>query len=184
MRSLLVGLLDEFVEDKTIVVQRRARADVSVFGVRLVRPHAEGDDPPVGGRRLRGAAGGDETGRVLDHVVGREHQEHRVLVAPLRERRSRGDGRAGIAPHRLEQDVGLGVDLGQLLGDQETILAVGDDDRPREQAGLGHAQHGVLKGRAWTEQLQELLRPALARAWPKPRARSAAHDQRDDPVGH
>src|SRR3990172_6145710 len=34
------------------------------------------------------------------------------------------------------------------------------------------------------EQRQELLRPTLARSWPQPSPRSAAHDERDDGFRH
>ena len=57
-------------------------------------------------------------------------------AAGSRARRERGrdrDRRAGIAPRRLEHDVGLDAELAQLLGHDEAEIRIGDDDRPREQ---------------------------------------------------
>ena len=115
-------------------------------------------------------------------MIGGERHQHRIAVA-LRAKRGAGrDRRTGIAAHRLEQDVGLDADLGELFLDDETILRVGDDDRPPEHRGIRHPQHRFLEGRARAEQRQELLRPAFARGRPQPRAGAAAHDERNNAV--
>ena len=72
---------------------------------------------------------------------------------------------------RLEQDVGVDPDLGELLGDQEPVLMIGDDDRPSEHRGLADPADRLLKGRARTEQPQKLLGPPLARRRPQARSR-------------
>ncbi|MHC2606493.1 hypothetical protein ACVL92_007307 [Bradyrhizobium liaoningense] len=112
-------------------------------------------------------------------MVGGEREHDRFTVAVLREYRARSDRGAGIAPHRLEDHVRLDADLGELLQHHEAVGRIGDDDRPVEQGGIGHAQQRVLECRARAEQRQELLGANLARSGPQPRAGAAAHDQGD-----
>jgi hypothetical protein len=69
-----------------------------------------------------------------------------------REGRPRRDRRPRIAAGGLEQNVGFRSDLCKLLGDQKTILSVGDGDRAPEQHRIGHAPHGILEGRKAAEQ--------------------------------
>ena len=58
------------------------------------------------------AAGGDESRSIADDMIGGERQNDRVAVARLRKRSTCRDRRAGIPPHRLQQDIGLKPDLG------------------------------------------------------------------------
>jgi len=113
-------------------------------------------------------------------VVGGKRDDDGAIIARQRVAGAGGDRRTGIAPRRLEQDVGLGVDGGKLLGDEEAVLTVGHHDRPSKQSRIGDPAHRLLKGRQRAEQRQELLGPVLARCRPQPRARAAAHDQGDD----
>jgi hypothetical protein len=52
-------------------------------------------------------AGGDKGRRVLHDVIGGQRQNDRVAIARFREHRTGRDRGTRIAPHRLEQDVGL-----------------------------------------------------------------------------
>ena len=66
-----------------------------------------------GGSRL--AAGGDE-GRLVGHdMIGGERDQHRIAVALGAKGGTGRNRRTGIAPHRLEQNIGLDADLGELL---------------------------------------------------------------------
>jgi hypothetical protein len=118
--------------------------------------------------------------RIGDDVIGGERDNYRITVALGGKCRASGNSRPGIASYRLEQDVGLNADFGQLLGDQKTILRVGYDDRAAEQARVRNPVQGILKGRTRTEQWQELFGAAFARCRPQPRAGAAAHDQGDN----
>jgi hypothetical protein len=113
-------------------------------------------------------------------VVGGKRDDDGAIIARQRVAGAGGDRRTGIAPRRLEQDVGLGADGGKLLGNEEAVLAVGHHDRPSKQSRIGDPAHGLLEGRQRAEQRQELLGPVLARRRPQPRAGAAAHDQGDD----
>jgi hypothetical protein len=117
-------------------------------------------------------------------VVGGEREHDRLTRAVLREHRAGGDRRPRIAPHRLEDHVGLDADFGELLQHHEAVGGIGDDDRAIEQRGLRDAQQRVLEGRARAEQRQELLGAHLARSRPQPRSGTAAHDQGDNAFVH
>ena len=113
-------------------------------------------------------------------MVGGKRDDDGAIVARQRVAGAGGDRRTGIAPRRLEQDIGLGADGGELLGDEEAVLAVGHHDRSSKQSRIGDPAHGLLEGRQRAEQRQELLGPVLARRRPQPGAGAAAHDQGDD----
>ena len=68
------------------------------------------------------------------------------LSRSLREYRAGGNGRAGIPPHRLQKDIGLAPDLGELLEHHEAVRRIGDDDRTREQRRIRHPQNRILEG--------------------------------------
>ena len=86
----------------------------------------------------------------------------------------------GIAPDRLEHDIGFDADGGELFGHQEPVLIIGHDDRAAKQRRIGDPANGILKRRVRTKQRQELLRPAFARRRPQPGTGAAAHDQGND----
>ena len=179
-RGLGVGLFDKPFDREQAWSERRAGADVAVLGRRPRRLDAEHDDPILlGGGAAKGADLGERR-RIGDDVVGGKRDDDGAIIARQRVAGAGGDRRTGIAPRRLEQDVGLGADGGKLLGDEEAVLTVGHHDRPSKQSRIGDPAHGLLEGRQRAEQRQELLGPVLARRRPQPRAGAAAHDQGDD----
>ena len=95
---------------------------------------------PAGGCDQPLPAGGDESSGIAHDVIGGERQHDRLAVARLRKHRAGRDRRTGIPPHRLQQDIGLEPDLGQLLQHHEAIRRVGDDDRTLEQRRIRHPQ--------------------------------------------
>jgi hypothetical protein len=158
----------------------KARSGCSRTRRRSRRLDAEHDDPILlGGGAAEGADLGERR-RIGDDVVGGKRDDDGAIIARQRVAGAGGDRRTGIAPRRLEQDVGLGADGGKLLGDEEAVLTVGHHDRPSKQSRIGDPAHGLLEGRQRAEQRQELLGPVLARRRPQPRAGAAAHDQGDD----
>ena len=183
-RGRRIRLLDELRDRADLAGNDLAGTDVAVFGGGTFGLHAERHDVPGFRSRQPLAAGGEERRRVANHVIGGKRQHDRILVARLRKGRAGRDRRAGIAPHRLEQHVGLEADLRQLLQHHETIGVVGDDDRPLEQRSIRHPQQRVLERRTRSEQRQELLGMDLARGRPQPRSGAAAHDQGNNSSGH
>ena len=165
-------------------VELLARTDVAVVRRGIGGLDAEGDDPALGGGAGGAPAGFAELVGLANDVVGREHQHERIAVALGREHGGDRDRGAGIAAHRLQHDVGLDAALAQLLGHDEAEIGTGDDDRAREQVGVGNAREHLLERRSLADQGDELLRHAFARDRPQPRSRAAAHDHRDDLSRH
>ena len=133
VRGRRVRLLDEFLGGEDALAAGPCRGGYSRTRSRARSGvDAERHDVAALGRGARGAAGGDEARDVGDDVVGGERQHDRRLPASQRMHRAGDDRRRGVAPMRLEQDVGVDTDLGELLGDQEPVLMIGDDDRPSE----------------------------------------------------
>ena len=72
---------------------------------------------------------------VENDVVGGERQHHRLGIALARDRGRGGDGRAGIAPQRLDHHRRLDADLLGLAAGKEVEIRPGDDDRRRRTSG-------------------------------------------------
>ena len=85
-----------------------------------------------------------ECRHVDDHVVRGEQPQHGVGVGLGDQDRGGGDRRGAVAADRLQQDART-RDAGgtELLGDQESVLLVADDDRRGEALAAG-AQRGFL----------------------------------------
>ena len=109
--------------------------------------------------------------RIGDDMVGGEREHHRLVAAPQRMQRAGDDRRRGIAAMRLEQNVGLDADLGELLGDQKPIGMIGDDDR------AGRTPTARRPGAASPE-TSSVARAGAETAWAAPRARPATNASR------
>jgi hypothetical protein len=127
-------------------------ADVAILGGRPRRLDAEHDDAILLGGGAGQLAHLGERARIGDDVVGRKRDDQGAVVTLQRVTGAGGDSRPGIAPRRLEQDIGLDADRGELLGDEESVLAVGHRDRSSKQRWIGDPAHGVLEGRQCAEQ--------------------------------
>ena len=92
-------------------------------------------------------------------MIGGERNDDGIAAAAERICGAGDYRRAGIAPHRLEQNIGLHPDRRELFGDEKAILPVGHDDRAAKQRRIGHPADGLLKCRKRTEQRQKLLGP-------------------------
>ena len=71
-------------------------------------------------------------------MVGGEREHDRLGIALQRELGAGGDGRRGIAPHRLEHDGRVDADLLGLPAGKEPELGRGHHDRRREQVAVSH----------------------------------------------
>ena len=149
-----------------------------------VRANAEGHDPP----RLRhlgpGGDGGAETVDIGHHVIRGRDQHQRTGVGGHDMQHRRKDRGRGVARRGLEQHRG-GIDtrLGHLLGDDEAEIRRRHDDGPGKSRTRDAPDRG-LEQRPLAHEVRELLGIALARQGPKPRAASAAQDDRRDRLGH
>ena len=66
-------------------------------------------------------------------MVGGEYQQQRIFATGCGLECGHGHGRGRVAPHGLQQDrAGLNVDLAHLLGHDETVVVVADQQRRRQ----------------------------------------------------
>ncbi|SLU07013.1 Uncharacterised protein [Klebsiella quasipneumoniae] len=115
---------------------------------------------------------------VIDDMVGGENQHQRVVTVTGGLKGRQSNGRGGVAPDRLKNNVvGQLVELAQLFGHQEAVLFVTDDHRfmdfKARESGDGFLQHGVLP-----VQPEELFRVKLARHRPETTAGTTSHNYR------
>ena len=97
-----------------------------------MRHDAEGDELALLGRGERGTDSRLECSDIANHMVRGQHQQHRIVPCRVLQGRERGqrDRRRGVATEGLEHDrARLDLDLPQLLGDEEAVRIVADDDR-------------------------------------------------------
>ena len=85
---------------------------------------------------------------VLEHMVGGENGDDGLRVARSRPGGRSADGGGAVAPVRLKQDLSLGADLPQLLGDPKAIFDIRDDDSWIEYGGIADQADNGLKSRA------------------------------------
>ena len=114
-------------------------------------------------------------------MVGRHDEEDRPRVALQRREGGDGDGGRGVAPERLEDD-GSARDAegAHLLGDDEAMLLVGDDDRRLEQGLVADPQGRLLQHGLRSDQGQELLRIGLPRQGPEAGPGAAGQEHGND----
>src|SRR5215212_3416785 len=76
---------------------------------------------------------------------------------------------AVLRPNGSSTTRDLGLDGPELLGDDETVLGIGDDEKILEKVRGGDALGGPLQQRLLARERQQLLRVGLARQRPQPR---------------
>lgn len=175
-----VGLFDKGVELAGAggTGHEAAGAQVSVAGFCPVGDDAEGDECAGFGLGQAFAHGGEEGGGVGDDLVGRHHQQDGV--APFLGGDEGGElhGGGGVAAHGLEHDaVCAFADLAQLLGNDEAVFFVGDDDgaggfnAETVEPARGDLQQGFGAG-----ERQELLGVGFAGGRPQAGAGTTGED--------
>ena len=157
------------------VAEVLAGVDIAIACGRMVGPDAKGDDVPIGGRDRSLRAELDEGLGLAHDMIGGENAHNGLWPALQRQLRCNPHRSCGVPSHGLKDDLRLHADLGELFGDKEPILDIGQDDGPLEIGG-GERKDGPLKGGQRVQQGDELLGKALTRFRPHPGARAAAHD--------
>ena len=160
------------------VGEGHAALDVSIAGFRGVRHDTEGDQMAFIGILLGDADGVVEDRLVIDDMVGSEHQHQRIISLAGGLKGRQGDGRGGVAPDRLENNVVRQlVELTQLFGHQKAVFFVTDDHRfidfKARESGDGFLQHRVLP-----KQAEELFWIKLAGHRPETTAGTTSHNYR------
>lgn len=159
-------------------VERNAGLDIAVARARLGRLDAEGHEP-VAARNLASLfAGVLETILIENDMVGGKRENDGVRIALGCKRHAGGDGRTGIAGFRFEHDVGLDTKLLGLVAGEEAKIVGRDDDR--RASGRFDPRESLLIGGKLACERQELLRHAVARDRPEPRAGTAGEKHGGD----
>ncbi|GGE39436.1 hypothetical protein GCM10007276_15970 [Agaricicola taiwanensis] len=127
-------------------------------------------------RRMKGCFIGDD-------VIGRHEQDHGVWIAAQGQKGGRCSRRRRIAGAGLQQN-GLRSlpEAAQALGNKETVIVAGNDDRGREARGIADAADSPFEKAAVTDEGQKLLWIFVARQRPQTGARPARQDDRHDPA--
>ena len=158
------------------------RLDVAVAGFRSGRNDPEGHQATglcsgsTGIHRLA------ELLRITDQVVGRQYQQQWVLPPSCGLQRCHRDRRRRVPPHWFQQDgVGFNADLPHLLGHDEAMVFIADQQRCLEAIETLQPLLGLLHqgGITLPAEGPVLLRVTGAGQWPPSRAGPAAEDHRD-----
>ena len=131
----------------------------------MSRDDPESHEAALTGRRNRRLDRFAERRDVREHVVRGKHEQQRVTLRSAGSGRECRDGDRGrrIPADGLENDrARLDADLPQLLGDEEAVRLVADDDRIRDFRQPDRPERGVLDHRALADERQELLGVQLA----------------------
>ncbi len=166
----LVRLFDEGRDLQGLepaVEERPTLADAAVAGFRRARHDPEGDQVVAARKVLGDGQRGMQPVDLRNEVVGRQHQQRRV-VQPGGLNGGHRHGRGGIAAHRLEDDgPGRHPDRAQLLGSQKTVVLVADHNRGAHPGIGAQPQHGILKHGVLAHQVQHLFGVERARKGPE-----------------
>ena len=177
-------LFDEAFDREAIVSYRRSTGDIAEACFGMGRRDAEGDEITRGDRRHAVRHRRAKGRGVRHHMVGRRDEHDRLGVFAQQPERGGEHGGAGVAPRRLDQDrAGVDSGLGQLLGDDEAEIRVGQHHRRVEIEPTTLAREAPRRGleQAFVaDEPRELLGIALSGQWPEPRARAATQENGSD----
>ena len=131
--GLQVGFFHEALHfGRAFGVQWRTGFDVAEAGLRGCRDHAEGHQITVFRQIDRVLDRTFQRALIDDQVVGRHHHHDRVIAMQgLQRQRRCGDGRCGVTPGRLQQEVpAMARQVGGavVILALEVVLAVGHRD--------------------------------------------------------
>ena len=172
-------------ESASAAFDRLPACDVAIAALGPLRINAEGDEHARASGNFGALDRSAEGIGVGDRVIRRHHQHQRIGLAFGDAQRGNARRRRRVAADRLEQQgFRSRGDLAQLLGDDEAVLLIGNDQR-RGEAGLaGDPQHRLLQQAGIAEERQQLLRIKRARHWPEAGARAPGQDHRMDHAFH
>ena len=171
------GLLDEPVHPEDTGGGRGPAADVAVARLRPRGGDTEGHQRSVPGNGCGGGRRRVECRVRLNDVVGRQHQEQRVLARVACGQSRQGNGRRRVARLGLEQNVGRNPQVLEDAGREEAVMLVADHQRLSRSGQARRACHR-LPEQSSRRELDELLGVELARQRPQPRAAAPAQDYR------
>ncbi len=125
-----VGFFHEAVDAEgfLVLLQGGSTLDVAVAGLGVFGQDAEGDQVSLFRQCFPALDGLLKSFEVLDDVIGRKYEHHRVFLVGAQVQRGYRGSRGGVPSHRLQQDVRFPVaSFLQLLRHEEAMLLVADD---------------------------------------------------------
>ncbi len=142
--------------------------------MRAVGIDAENDQCAGLGSSYAALDGPQESAGIPNHVIGGGKQHERICALLRRPKRRDRGRRPRIAAHGLKHyALGGKADRFQLLGDEETMPAIGENAKIAEQRAR-KPPAGFLEQRLLAGEPVKLFRKGLARQGPKPRPRPPA----------
>ena len=158
-----IRLLGKPKNGESIALHLRSRLNVAVFGRRMGRRNAKGDEVPGScSRRSRNGRGAKRCGVAHDMVGGDD--QHRVIRSVGDDHpAARENGRPGFAAAWLEHDIRLDIDFRQLPLHQKAVSAIGHHQRAVAKSRAAHAQGCFLEARALAQQGGKLLGKRIPR---------------------
>jgi hypothetical protein len=157
--------------------KRFATTDIAEAGFGMFGDDAEGCERAGSGGSGCDLNGFEEGRGIADHVVRRKHQDNAFWIK-FGDHRSRGRDRGcGVSGDGFEGDR-LGFDAcgSQLLGNDEAMGVVAEDERRRKERGIGNAERRVLEQSLLAGERKKLLRERAAGERPKARAGAAGQN--------
>ena len=128
-----VRLLDKTGDRVCFLADRFSYRDVPERRGGPGRVHPEHDDPPVLRQPGRLGDRGMKCFDVGNQMIGRDHQDDRLRIAPGRQAGGQRDRGERVARLRLKRDLKLQPEVQRLVGDQEPRLRGRNHDRFGEE---------------------------------------------------
>ena len=155
--------------------------DIAKASFRILRQDAEGDHSPLEGALKTGTNCSLKSWNVLDHMVCRHHQHHRICAITASMQRSQCQRGRGVASCWLQDDrYRPPFRFSPLTRSQEAVLFVAYQGGRRRQSDALFPTlqtHGcLLQHGLWARQTEKLLGMAFTRQGKQARARAAAQN--------
>ena len=180
-----VGFLDEASDRITALAAvarpRLADPDIAVARFRTARQHTERDDRAFLRVTCRARDRILERADIGDHVIGRHHREHGVVLEFAGVERGKRERRCRIARGGFEQDSGGRRTVDHLRGAHDAMLFAAHQQQcrpaPRSRCRSGDASRtAAIRSRSARSAASETVRATAARA----RAGTSGEDDRQD----
>ena len=154
------------------------RLNVAIARLGRVGRDAKGHHRALRRQACAGAHRRLESCNVDDDMIGRHHQQNRVVIVFNSKQCSKSEGWSRISPYRFEHNGAGLAHQPELLGDDKTVLFIADHQRRGHlHAGNAlHAAHRGLQQRIVANQGQQLFWVFFARQRPQAGAGAARQD--------
>jgi len=160
LRHLAVWFLDETGQSEcaAAIGQWNALPDIAIAGLRAIRRNAKGHGKPRLCQRDSLDNGIPEHGSIQNHVIRRHHHQYGIVTLALRPECSQRQRRCRIATKGFKQGFTLFAKQAHLLGHDEAMVLIANQQRFAEPGNAIQTSHGCLQHRLLADQRQKLFR--------------------------